>query len=565
MPQDWFNLRHVAQELQQLQGAKINRITQANKDEVIFYTYKNTVKKLIVSANASLCRISFTDAERENPAVAYNFCMLLRKHLSSGVITDVEIVEYERIIKITVVSRDELLNQSEKVLYCEIMGKYSNLILTENGKVLGAMHTANNDISCVRPLIIGMEYKIPPMQDKMLPKEKPFKDLMLDYISDGYVDKNGGEYVFKNFIGFAYPTAEAIWQTIVTALNKGESKKDAVNKGFDFIYSDSIQPTIYYEDGKPIDYSAVNYGYGESYNTTLSEVIDGLYNYKENASRIREKKNKLLSGVNGAIKRNGKKMQLISEKEEECKNAEENKLFGELILTYAYMIKGGESVDLYDYVSNKTVRIKLDKSLTATENAALYFKRYKKEKRTMEAVAVQKKEVAELLNYYKTLVSEIELAEDLSDLNAIEEELKEEGLIKNTTVKKNKNSITSSRIYNIDGFIVKVGRNNIENDRITEKANKNDLWLHVKEYHSAHVLICADNKAVPPSVLKTGAEICAYYSKCRYGSKTEVDYTKRKNLKKPPKSKPGTFLYTDYNTIIVNPDAHRELLVSDIK
>ena len=103
------------------------------------------------------------------------------------------------------------------------------------------------------------------------------------------------------------------------------------------------------------------------------------------------------------------------------------------------------------------------------------------------------------------------------------------------------------------------GRNNIQNDRLLKSISGGDMWLHTQGYHSSHVAIVCESKEVPDSVLLAAAEICAYYSDGRGGTKIPVDYTKRKFVKKPPAANAGFVVYTDYKTILVEPNSHAEL------
>ncbi len=565
MPQDWFNQKYIAEKLnEQLAGAKLNRVSQPKKDEILLSLYaKNENKKLVVSANAGECGIYYTTAEKENPAVPYNFCMLLRKHLTSCTLEKVSQTPFERITVLHFVGKNELFERTEKSLIVEIMGKYSNVILTENDKILGALKTVASDLTSKRPLIVGMKYVLPPSQEKLELKKDNLLKLYRDFSLSGSTDDNV-KFLFDNVKGLAYQTAEELWRKVELKLNDSTEncEKIIAETIIDGVENARVMPTMYYDGEKVVDFSCVpyeNYYRKQVYYKSLTDLVSDFYEKKQFFNHFNEKKNKLVSATNSAHKKSKKRLGIILEREQSCLDMEDNKIKGELLTTYAYMIKGGESVEVDNYYTNEKLKISLDKNLSAIENANAYFKKYKKQKRTLSLVEAQKAETESEVEYFNGILTDLSLAETFDDLNAVEEELKHVGIVKESVSSKNKRDKAKYRNFTIDGFTVKVGRNNIENESLTQGANKNDVWLHAKSMHSAHVVISCARKSVTEKVIKTSAEICAYYSGGRYSQKIEVDYTFKKNLKKPPKSKAGYFIYTDYKTVIVNPDRHAEL------
>ena len=207
MPQDAFTLYHQAKELNHmLAGGKINKIAQPTESEVYFSVYANNTRyRLAVSANVATARVCTAKTEKENPLAAYNFCMLLRKHLLNAVLKEVALQGFDRVIKLVFSCYDELFGEKEKILYAEIMGKYSNAVLVQDGKVLGAMKTASVEEATKRPLIVGFPYLPPPAQDKLSP---------LDPALAGRLARFGGgdlgKFLFENVAGLSFQTAEEI-------------------------------------------------------------------------------------------------------------------------------------------------------------------------------------------------------------------------------------------------------------------------------------------------------------------------------------------------------------------
>ncbi len=556
MPQDAFTLFHTAKELDGLlKGAKINKVSQPDKDDVYLLTYSSTGSRtLVLSANAENCRIGFTQNEKPNPKVAPNFCMLLRKHLLGAELQSVELVGFERIVKLTFNCKNDFRENVVKILYCEIMGKYSNLILTENGIILGCLKNAPLDVATTRVTLSGAKYSLPKPQDKadvfchgeIAEKMKSFNGVDLS------------KFLFENVKGMAFSTAEECSARIDLG------KENVAEQIENFLLRPVIKPNIAGE-GKLKDVYVSDYitiGGDKSFFDEISSASDCFYSAKERAKQFDTTKKKLSDKVNGVIKKLNKKLQGESEKIAEAQNLEIFKLKGELITANLWKIKQGEEFCVVEnyYDEYKQIKISLDKNLSPNQNAQRYFKKYAKNKRALEIILPQKEQTEKELDYLSTVNFEISQAQSVADFKDIEAELMSIGLLPTPKFKKKADGESSYRTYEINGFTVKCGKNNVQNDRLTGRAFKDDLWLHTKNYHSAHVIIETKGEGIPDEVIKTAAEICAYYSDAREGNKVPVDYTFKKFVKKPPQSKPGGVIYTDYKTCFVDPNSHDELL-----
>lgn len=565
MPQDAFTLSFIAKELNAaLKGGRVNRITQPAKEEVIFSVYTDKgVKNLNVNANASLCRIGFLSGERENPKTAYNFCMLLRKHLLSAVVESAEIMGFDRVIKLTFSAKNEFFENCEKQLYAEIMGKYSNVILTENDVILGAMKTASLDENAKRLLYTGVKYSLPPKQDKLdFADEKALAAAL-----ENRGDADMKDFLFTHIKGLAPSTAEELAARLSesggSAMALCREISAFLKGGFE------LRPCVYYPNEKPADFFAFkprafdgNFKFYDSLLAAQSEF----YREKENFSNGDALKKKLVQAVKHRENKFLKRLAVIEGKERDCAGLEKDRLKGELIISNIYRLQAGaDSCELENYYdeSGEKIKIALDKNLTPQENAQKYFKRFNKQKKTLAAIAPQKREVCEELEYLKSVYSEIDRA-DSAELREIEKELVQTGMLSGgKTVqpgRKKTEKAPSGLLYETEGFKICVGRNNVQNDALTHSARGSDVWLHVKDFHSSHVIISAEGRKVPDSVIQKAAEICAYYSEARESGKTPVDYTLKKYVKKPSGAKPGFVVYTDNSTVYVSAKRHENLL-----
>lgn len=556
MPQDAFTLLHATKELKNsLVGAKVNKIVQPDRDDVYLYVYTKTgAKTLVLSSNAEYCRVAFSTREKPKPQSAPTYCMLLRKHLLGAEITDVSLVGFERIIKIDFLTKNDFKDSVQKSMYCEIMGKYSNLILTENGKILGCLKNAPLDVATTRLTLSGAEYALPKSQDKAdITDETSFKS-RYSRAFDGDLAK----FLFENVKGLSFVTAQE-----AAYIADGQSADGVYETVKNFYLSPTVRPNAK-GDGKKRDYYVTDYRtlIGEpEYFSSISEAADAVFSQKETKKAFDANYKRLADKINAQIKKLGKKLQGESEKLLSSANYDELRVKGELITAYQYKLeKGMKSCELENYYDDyKPLKIALDENLTPNANAQRYFKKYAKEKRAIEIVTPQKEQTEKDLYYIESVKHELSFAETEDDFKDVERELTGEGLLPAPKVKTKKVYESPYREYSVCGYAVKCGKNNVQNDRLLARAYKEDLWLHAKAFHSPFVIIEYKGEKIPDEVVKTAAEICAFYSDGGKGGKVPIDYTERKNVKKPPKAKPGSVLYVNYKTVGVQPCAHDEL------
>lgn len=570
MPQDAFTIALTASHLNnKLFNARVDRINQPTQDSVVFYLRtQNKNEKLILSANAENARVSTTSDQKEAPLQAPAFCMLLRKHLSHATIEHIEAVKYERIVKIVFNTKNEMRESGTKIIYVEIMNKYSNITLTEDGKILGAIKQSQS-IEGSRPIFPGVTYKLPNPQEKVEICDKEKSILALS----AFNGCDFANYIFNTFKGISKLTATEI---VYEFFNKYDISIDDVklvkiedfyNHFYNFYETCNFNPCIIDNDDMyeffPIDYTSIPYD--KNFHQDITDVIDKYYSDKESKREFNEIKRKLLTHVKTADKKLQKKYQIALEKLLSCKNMQQDRIYGELIISNLYRITDGlEKIELENFYSSdyEKVAIKLDKNLTAKENAERYFKKYNKEKKTVASVEPQIVELENSLKYIQSLYDEIDLCSSIVDFKEITEELVQANIIKLKKANGKKREEKSTyRTYNYGGFDIFVGRNNLQNTKLTTSAERSDMWLHTKDYHSAHVIIKTEGRVVPDEVLLFAAEVCAFYSKATKSDKVPVDYTLKKFVKRPSGLPLGMVYYTDNKTILVNPNAHLDFAI----
>ena len=545
MPQDTFTIRLIARELDStLRGGRINRINQPGKEELSFliYTQKSTLK-LTVNANAADCGVYFTSDNPPNPLTAPNFCMLLRKYLQSAEILGVETPGFERILIFRVRCYSDF-STAERELRVEIMGKYSNILLTENGIILGALKTTTIDENCKRAILPGAPYLPPAPQEKVDPSDLPALKALLT----PPLPQDLSHFLFTNVMGLAPCTAEQI----VSGYKGG----DFAEYVHDTIFSDDIFPCVVEKNGIPTDFFARHVAGGIPFES-ISAAEQYFYAGRRKKKNFDTLQRKLSSAVSAQRKKQEKRLSQILEKRRQCEGAEDDRIKGELLTANLYRFKQGmRSVEVENYYDEAggTMKIALDERLSPSDNAQAYFKRYRKQKRTLEVLGPQEAEVRSELEYSLSLLAAISSAEDVDDLKCLEEELQVAGLLKQPERRKKQSAPEFPfRRFEKDGFEILAGRNNLQNDRLVRTSAPDDIWLHAQKYHSSHVVIRTQGREVPDEVLVYAAGICARYSDAKQGGRIPVDYCPVRQVKKPSKAKAGFVTYRDYKTVLVEP------------
>ena len=557
MPQDAFHIKRLTNELDALlTGGKINRISQVNKDELTFiiYTGKSTVK-LILSANASNARVCLSLTEKPPADVAPNFCMLLRKHLQGAEILSVKQYAFERIVEITLHCTTDF-SESERVLHCELMGKYSNVVLTEKGIVLGALKTTALMDDNHRVLLAGAKYEYPAPQEKISPLDgagmRSLIENFMEMHPEGYEKEALARFVFENVAGLALPTAREI---VLRA--ESEPLWEFIPR---FCQDEPCEAYLKKEKGVAVDFFAFQIAGGEKM-PSLCKAEDEFYTAREGKKSFEDKKRKLESGARNLKKKAAKRLQDTLDRLLEAEKAEENRIKGELLTANLYRVEKGMSyVELENWYDENggTVKIALDSALSPAKNAQRYFKTYNKQKRATEVLTPMKRAEEAEIAYAESILASIALSETEADLQEIETELTQAGLLKAPKSKAGgkkgkKETEIPFREYEHGGFKILAGRNNLQNDRLLRFASAEDIWLHTQKYHSSHVIILTEGRQVRDETLLYAAELCAYYSDGREADKVPVDYCKRKFVKKPKGGKAGFVVYTDYKTLLVKP------------
>lgn len=556
---------------ERLEGGRIYKIYQPENDEInLVVKNHGTTYRLMLNASATLPLVYFLSENKQNPPVAPNFCMLLRKHIGNGRITQIDQPDFERIISIEIEHLDEMGDLCKKKLLIELMGKYSNIIFTEeDGRIVDAIKRIGAQISSVREVLPGYQYVMPPnnkYNPLLVTKEQFINDILGKSMS---IEKA----IYSSLTGFSKLMAEQLcyaagvdgnFSTDSLADNNCQTLWEQFSYMVSEIRNGDFSPVIVYDGEEPVAFSALPLTmYRDMKQETfddISTLLSVFFARKDTYSRIHQKSTDLRKVLSVSVERTAKKYDLLRKQLQDTEKREQYRIYGELLQSYSYEITPGDtSITVQNYYTNREITIPLDKDLTAVENANRYYAKYNKLKRTYEASLSLIEETKATLDQLLSLQQSMEIATSEADLAEIKEEMILSGLIKakpgkKTGVKQEKSK--PLHYISSDGFHIYVGKNNLQNDRLTFKvANTKDLWFHAKNMPGSHVIVKLEGaEDIPDATYEEAARLAAFYSSGKTTPKVEIDYTRRGNLKKPPKSAPGYVIYHTNYSMVAIPD-----------
>ena len=554
-------------------SGRISKIAQPEKDELLLTIKGNRENfRLLISANASLPLLYFTETNKPSPLTAPNFCMLLRKHIANGRIVSVSQPGLERIVRIEIEHLDEMGDLKRKFLIVELMGKHSNIIFCDDeNKILDSIKHISAQVSSVREVLPGREYFIPHAGEKKNPltiTEEEFKELI------GKTPQNVSKALYTDLTGLS-PTVSAELCHLasldgdISAKDFSDSELTHLYHAFTWIMDDVRQgnftPNIIYQKEKPVEFASIPLSMfsGGDYRSvsfpSISALLERYYAERNTVSRIHQKSTDLRKILTNSLERSYKKRDLQQKQIKDTEKREKFRIYGELLNTYGYGIQEGEkSFRCLNYYDNTEITIPLDPTLSAQENAVRYFDKYNKQKRTFEATSRQLEQTEAEIEHLESISTFLDIARKEEDLAQIKEELTEYGYIKRhfSGGKKQKKAVSRPFHYlSSDGFHIYVGKNNYQNEELTFKlASGNDWWFHAKGIPGSHVIVKTEGKELPDRVFEEAGALAAYYSRGRGQDKVEIDYIQKKNLKKVPGAAPGFVVYHTNYSLVAAPE-----------
>ena len=539
-----------------IESGRLSKIYQPFEQDLVL-TFRKDRKniQLLLSANAQYPRFYITEQTIANPDKAPTFVMVLRKYLEGSILQSIDQLGVDRIVNFYFSNRNELGDQVQLVLSLELMGRHSNVILYDqkNGRIIDLLKRINPDENRVRLLLPKAKYELPPLIsgiDGFKMTETEFNKRASNSDPEKFAGQIGGldrddRQELAGYLedDFSYSS----FKTFMDQFNKKGAfiLKTPNNKRKIFTYL-------------PYHLNLTK----ESSDPDINHALDKFYQYQSNQDWVRQKSSQIERVVKNEHKKLTKKIVKLQKQLDQAENSEGYRIRGEILNANLSQVKPGMTeIDLPNYYdNNQPLKIKLDAALSPARNGQKYFAKYKKLRDSIKHVKEQIKIAQDNLNYFDTIQTAIDNAEP-QDIDQINEELINQGYIKKPQKPKRKKKITEKNLNKFrisSGKTVLVGKNNLQNDWLTlKKANKTDIWFHVKNIPGSHVILQSD-QPTEKDILET-AEIAAYFSKAKNSAHVQVDYVQDKRVKKPNGAKPGFVIYTGQNSIEVTPEKERVL------
>lgn len=539
-----------------LLNGKINKIFEPNKNEILLGIYscgKNYALNICI--NPVNYRVHLTTHSKSNPQNVFNFCMVLRKHLTGGTIKKIYMNGLERIIYIDVDCYNDFNDLVSKTIVIELMGKHSNVILlNSDNTIIDSLRHLDKLDNSLRDILPGYTYLV-------LDSSK--QDFTSSTFDDFYKILQNTESIATALSNYYTGFSKAGISYILSDLDINTEKISLDDYKRLYKYLKDIisgNPLLCYKiAGKKDDFYVK---LQNSDNFQVNFFIDDFYFGKEEKEKFSSYQNDLLRLILNRLKRLEDKLSTANQSLNECSKMEDYRLYGELITANLYRIQNYNqtSITLENYYkNNEPIDIKLDGSISPSANAKKFFKKYKKLQNTYSIVQKQKELITAEIEYLDSIVYEINNCQTLQDLESVYSEISESLDLKindkNTPKKNEKVNSSMPTELTIDGFTILVGKNNKQNDYLTCRiAKSSDLWFHTKDIHGSHVVLKLNkNKPATDSIIYKCATIAAYYSKAKLSQNVPVDYTYIKYVRKPNGAKPGMVIYTNNKTLYVNP------------
>ena len=569
MPMDGLTAGFAARELdRKLAGGRIDKISQPEKDTVIMVVRADGEnRRLLLCASPNNARCHLTVSSFSNPLEPPVMCMMLRKQLLGGRILSVRQVAGDRVIHIDMDIIDELGDHVLRRLILEIMGRHSNLILTDGeGRIIEATRHVSQDMNRVRQIMPGLTYEAPPPQDKMIPERANQQELYERLTAQGDVPLF--KALSQSVMGLSTVTArELAFRVLQPGEEKAEDLMEAASRLTDLLLKlpERADPCIVFDgdgnctDVMPFPYFSVQQGTRKSCRT-LSEALEAFFGSRDQKDRLSQKSASMVRILKGQIERCEKKLALQEEELSCAAKMEEYRIMGDVINANLWQLKKGmQEVELDNFYDPEggTIRIPLDTQLTPSQNAQRYFKKYQKARSAKITAAEQKEKTLKELDYLEGALLDVGKCVGESELEEIREELARAGYVKKNTSRRQQRDLPKSKPYRYcssDGIEIWVGKNAVQNERMTLAAKPGETWLHAKNMPGSHVLIRTEDP-VPDNTLREAALLAAWYSKGQNSSTVPIDYTLRKYVKKPGGTPAGFVIYTNQHTVYMTAEA----------
>ncbi len=535
---DGIFLSKILNEISFLKTGRISKIIESGDTDFVFTIRANRENyNLMLSFSSLFSRIHLTNRLYDSIKNPKSFTMFLRKHIEGYFIEDIKQYESDRILIFTLTGYNEMQDLNKKYLICEIMGRYSNMILTdENYKIIESLkHDGVGEYN--RTILPNAIYEFPTIN-----KLNPF-NYDKNQIIELFEGINNPKDVLNKFNGVSNTLAMDIFKNDTVAINF-----------YDDIH-EKVKPSIIIDNNNKKDfyYNHLSYEIVKEYNT-ISELLDDYYFKEDLRSKVKAKTGDLLSFINRQISKYEKKKEKLLNELIDANDSDKYRICGELLLSNSNLKNKLSEIEVFNYYDNENIKIKLDNKITVLDNSNKFFKKYQKMKSSIKYINEQIEETNNEIDYFTVLKYQLTDASINEALEIQDELIENKYLFNKELTNKKKNQKPKLLTYEVDNILISVGKNNIQNEYLTHKlANPNDMWFHVKDAPGSHVVVHTKDE-LSENLIRTAANLAAYYSTYKESSSVAVDYTRIRNIKKIPKRRACFVTYKHQSTIYIDPD-----------
>lgn len=523
----------VNENCEYLTNASVRKIQQPSRRELIFHLRNNGEnKKLYININPEFFHVCIAEDLQKRgisiPDAAPMFCMLLRKYILNGRITEVRQPFGERILELRFEYKDALEEINTLCLAIELMGKYSNIILynVKTGIIIGCAHNVGEEKSKLRELAGTLPYVYPVPQEKTDICDESFENFKEKF--NGHFDKNSVACEIAN--DYAYITVSLVKQAF-SALKIESFDNEKLQELFETLKEttslSNFQPAINEDFSqfsliKEMGFNPVN---------SVNQMINDYFEHNQIQKILNQKKLRLYAHIDTQVKKLKKQTEIFTVKLLESEKADNYKVKGDILMMNINK-KVLPILKLQNPYDGEFVEIELDERYSIVQNANRYYKLYKK---TKTAVDYASSQLEELENELNLLDEQRFFTEISSNLEEIEEISSEIGIKTEQMGKKEKKKQINLEMHELGEFKMYLGKNSVQNDFLLSKvAAPEDLWFHPLNMHGAHVILKKNNskEKIPDEVLLACAKLAKRFSKAQNDAKIPIIYTERKYVKK---------------------------------
>ena len=552
----------------EITGSRIYKIGMPSA-HVVYFSLKREYDTihLIMDVNGGSPSVRIAAAAPGNPQEPPAFCMLLRKHLEEGKITQVRQYGLDRVIELEI----SLLGRTGRIItkhiIIELTGKNANLVFAEDGKILDSIKHVSPLMNSVRVIQPGYAYNPPPPQAGL-----NILTAVPEKIVAAIPDEVTGS-LWKQLVNVTTGIGKAsalqllsaaripLSATYLTPMDRNRLVSAITDLQANVTANPAAQPVTALITGSNQCQTVFPFPVAYIPEGCRPETFPGMNDALCHAVLLQPvqlpEQELLQKTVLSELRKAEKKISALEHDLTLSNDADTFRIIADSLMAALYQIqKGASSCSVPNIYDGTLLQVTLSPVLTPAENAQKYYKKYNKLKRAQEEIAIHLAEATDMRTWLESVDESLRLATTRQETEEIKEELQTAGILPVPKRKPHASGKSSPlQIVFSESTRIYIGKNNRQNEEVTFRiATGSDLWLHVQKIPGSHVVIKTTLPEPEPEALDAAVRLAAYFSKARGGSRVPVDCVPRRFVKKPPGARPGFVIFTNQKTFYTTPD-----------